>query len=51
MMRKLLYIFYIPLLLIEWIVDLIHQIWGVIHKSIETLTLSLHEYIVKKPGS
>ena len=54
-MRKLLYIFYIPLLLIEWLVDLVAQIWAVIHKAIETLTLaiekSINEPTEPKPGS
>jgi len=44
-MKKLLYIVYIPLLLLEWAADLVAQIWGVIHKSIEILTLAVEKYI------
>ena len=44
-MRKLLYIFYIPLLLIEWTADLAAKIVTVFHKSTEDITLALETYI------
>lgn len=44
-MRKTLYIFYIPLLLIEWFVDLIGRMWSAFHESIKEITLSLEKYI------
>lgn len=54
-MKKVLYILYIPMLLIEWLVDMIGQLWGVFHKSIETLTLAIEKYIHEpdkpEPGS
>jgi hypothetical protein len=52
-LKKLLYIFYIPLLIIEWAVDLLKNIWSAIHKSIQELTLviesKIDEPIIKKP--
>lgn len=54
-MKKILYIFYIPLLLVEWLVDLTAQLWAVFHKSVEILTLALEKYMNEptkpKPGS
>lgn len=44
-LSKLLYIFYIPLLIIEWVADLLKNIWTVIHKSIEELTLAIESKI------
>lgn len=44
-LSKLLYIFYIPLLLIEWLVDLIHNIWKAFHDSIKELTLVIEKKI------
>lgn len=44
-LSKLLYIFYIPLLIIEWAVDLIKNIFLVFHKSIEELTLVMEKKI------
>lgn len=52
---KLLYIFYIPLLLIEWLVDLIAKIWNAFHESIKEMTLvietKINEPNRKKPSS
>lgn len=54
-MKKLLYIIYIPLLLTEWIADMLLSIVKVVHNSIETLTLVLqreiNEPISKAPGT
>ena len=44
-MKKLLYIIYIPLLLIEWAADMLAQLVKVVHNSIETLTLVLQNKI------
>jgi hypothetical protein len=44
-MRKALYLFYVPLLLIEWAIDLACAICTAIHKAFETLTLSTEKYI------
>lgn len=44
-MKKLLYIIYIPLLLIEWTVSTLLEMGKVFHKSIETLTLSVQQEI------
>lgn len=44
-MKKLLYIFYLPLLLIEWIIDLFHKIFTAVHESIKDITLALEKYI------
>jgi hypothetical protein len=44
-MKKVLYIVYVPLLLIEWVVDLIGKMWDVFHKSIITITLAIETYI------
>lgn len=43
--RKLLYVFYIPLLLTEWAVDLIAKIWNAIHNSVKELTLVVESTI------
>lgn len=48
---KLLYIFYIPLLLIEWAADLIENIWKAFHESIKELTLVLEKKINEQPVS
>lgn len=49
------YILYLPLLLLEWLIDMLVQIVRVVHKSIETLTLALQKYIHEpdkpEPGS
>lgn len=47
-MRKLLYIVYIPLLIIEWTADMIGKIWEVFHNSIKTLALAT-ENIINEP--
>ncbi len=44
-MRKFLYIFYIPLILIEWAVTVIFNLVEVIANAIRDLTLSLKQYI------
>jgi hypothetical protein len=44
-MRKTLYIIYVPLLLVEWAVDLGHKVVEIFHKSIEDITLALQKYI------
>jgi len=49
-MKKLLYILLIPLLLIEWTIDIGAQIVKIIHNSIEVLTLSLQTYINESTG-
>ena len=45
MIRKLLYIFLLPLLIIEWVAVLIFNIWEVVTNSIKELTLSLEKVI------
>lgn len=42
---KLLYIFYIPLLIIEWVADLVKKLWMVIHAAIEEMTLAIESKI------
>lgn len=44
-MKKLLYVFYVPLLIAEWFVDLICKIVNIAHDSLKTLTLALESYI------
>lgn len=48
-MRKTLYIIFIPLVIIEWIVDMIYKLFGVMRQSLETLALSLEKYILNEP--
>jgi len=52
--KKILYIIYIPLLLLEWFVDLIHKMVAAIHESVKDITLSIEKYINEpikpKPG-
>lgn len=43
--KKALYIFYIPLLLLEWFADMLVNLAKVVHNSIETLTLVLQNKI------
>lgn len=43
--RKLTYPVYILLLIIEWVIDLVHKICGVVHTSTEDITLALESYI------
>lgn len=54
-MKKILYIFYIPLLLIEWAVDLITNIWKAFHDAVKEITLvietKINEPIKPKPDS
>lgn len=45
MIRKLLYIFLLPLLIIEWVSVLIFNIWEAVTNSIKELTLSLEKVI------
>jgi len=53
-MYKLLYILYIPLLIIEWLADIVSKIWASIHESIRDVALVLeklineHEFTVQK---
>lgn len=60
-MKVLLYFFYIPLLLVEWLMAMFLQIITVIHKSFETLALNIQNEInvltskalksnIKQPG-
>ena len=49
-MRKLLYTIYVPLLVIEWLVDLIGNIWKALHDAIKDITLSV-ETIIHEPIS
>jgi hypothetical protein len=44
-MKKLLYILYVPLLLIEWMLDAIVKIFEIIRNSFETLTLAVKSNI------
>lgn len=44
-MKKALYIFYIPLLLVEWFIDMVGQMWAVLHESIKTITLVIQNEI------
>lgn len=50
---KLLYVFYIPLLIIEWAVDLVAKIWKAFHDSLKEMTLviesKINEPIKPKP--
>lgn len=50
-MKKLLYIFYLPLLLTEWFADLIHKICVAVHESIKDITLALENYINEPTGT
>lgn len=43
--RKLLYVFHIPLLLIDWIVTLLSNIMEIVTNSIKELTLGLESFI------
>ena len=47
-MKKILYIVYVPLLLIEWLVDLIGNIWKTFHESIKSITLAT-ENLLNEP--
>lgn len=47
-MRKLLYIIYIPLLIIEWCVDMLGNMWKAFHESIISITLKT-ETIINEP--
>lgn len=49
-MRKTLYIFYVPLLITEWLVDMITKIWQVIHTSVKEITLFI-EKLIHEPDS
>lgn len=49
-MKKLLYIIYVPLLLLEWVIDLIGKIWLILHNSVKDLTLAT-ENIINEPDS
>ncbi|MBL7738504.1 MAG: hypothetical protein JNK14_04745 [Chitinophagaceae bacterium] len=49
-MKKLLYILYIPLLIIEWFLDMWVKIWQVLHNSVKELTLALENYINEPTG-
>lgn len=49
-MKKLFYIFYLPLLLVEWAVDLFHKIWTAFHESVKDITLALENYINEPTG-
>jgi hypothetical protein len=44
-MKKTLYLIYIPLLIIEWLADMLLSVIKVIHSSIEVLTLSVQKEI------
>lgn len=54
-MKKTLYLIYIPLILIEWTIDMIGKMWKILHESIETLTLMteniINESHPKAPGN
>jgi hypothetical protein len=39
--RHLLYILYLPMLLLEWVVDLIGKLWQAFHLSIIDLTKAI----------
>lgn len=44
-MRKILYIFLVPLYLCEWVIDLLHKFCVSFHESVKELTLSIEKYI------
>lgn len=48
-MRKILYIFYIPFLILEWFIDMIVSLISVIHTSIKELTLAIENFIHEHP--
>lgn len=43
--RRLLYIFLIPLLIIEWTVVMIYNLWEVVTNAVKEVALSLETYI------
>ena len=47
-MRKSLYVVYIPLLILEWTVDMLAKMVNIFHDSIKTLTLAV-ENIINEP--
>ncbi len=44
-MRKALYTFIVPLLILEWTLDTFTKIWVVFHNSVKELTLALQHYV------
>lgn len=48
-MRKALYIFFIPLLFIEWTVDTISRLIAALHQCIKELTISIKN-IINEPA-
>jgi hypothetical protein len=54
-MRKLLYIVYVPLLLMEEFIDMIGKMWNAFHETIKTITLATEKLLnpneptIKKP--
>lgn len=48
-MNKILYIFYIPFLILEWHVDMISKIWTSFHDSVKEMTLFLESKINDEP--
>lgn len=49
-MKKTLYLLYIPMLIIEWFLDMLVKIWQVLHNSVKELTLALENYINEPTG-
>ena len=49
-MRKLLYIFYIPLLLINWVCDTLTRLFKSLTDCLEELALSLKTEIENEPA-
>lgn len=55
-MRNLLYIVYVPLLLMEEFVDMIGRMWTAFHETIKTITLATEKLLkpneptIKKPN-
>lgn len=49
-LSKLLYILYIPLLILEWAVDLVEKIWKSFHESVRDMTLVIENKINEQPA-
>lgn len=47
---NVLYVFYVPLILAEWLLDTISKMFQVLHDSIKTLTLVVESYINESTG-
>jgi hypothetical protein len=48
-MRKTLYIFYIPILIIEWVIDAVSRLITAFHDCLKELAISIKTYINEPP--